>query len=82
MKVEETRKAGPQKLLIKKCHMCGHIMESEEEVQKCHQCKKSFLPLNYFSKVHSKTGNEFSALFASCNEIHEQELIKGLTVIW
>jgi tRNA(Ile2) C34 agmatinyltransferase TiaS len=82
MKVEETKKTDLTKLLIKKCHVCGHIMESSEEVQKCHKCKKSFLPSNYFHKVHSKNQKEYEALFAGSHEIHEQDLIKGLTVLW
>jgi hypothetical protein len=81
MKVE-IAKNETTKLLIKKCHMCGHIMESNEEIQKCHKCKKSFLPVNYFSKVHSKNQRDYEQLFAGSQEIHEQDLIKGLTVLW
>jgi uncharacterized Fe-S cluster-containing MiaB family protein len=82
MKVELTSLESNGKLLIKKCHICGHVMESAKEVQKCQNCKKSFLPVNYFSKVHSKSQNDFSQLFASGHEIHEEDLIKGLTVLW
>lgn len=71
-----------EKLIVKKCHLCGHIMESYEEVKKCGQCKKSFLPSNYFSKVHSKSSTEFDHLFAQSHEIHEDDIIKGLTVLW
>ena len=81
MKVE-TSKNEAKKLLIKKCHVCGHVMESENEVTKCHKCKKSFLPVNYFSKVHSKNQKDYEQLYAGSNELHEQDLIKGLTVLW
>ena len=82
MKLELTNKDPGTKLLIKKCHICGHVMESSQEVQKCGKCKKSFLPVNYFSKIHSKTQNEYEQLFAQGHEICEEDLIKGLTVIW
>ena len=82
MKVELTNKEAPAKLLIKKCHACGHVMESSKEIQKCGSCKKSFLPINYFSKVHSKSQSEYEHLFASSYELNEADLIKGLTVLW
>jgi len=82
MKVELTNKETNGKLIIKKCHDCGHIMESGQELQKCSKCKKSFLPVNYFSKVHSKSQKDFDQLFAYGHEIHEEDLIKGLTVLW
>lgn len=68
--------------LIKKCHMCGHIHEGHQEPQKCTKCKKSFLPVNYFSKVHTKSQKEFDQLFAYGHELHDEDLIKGLTVLW
>ena len=82
MKVELTNNETITKLLIKKCHSCGHIMESAQEVQKCGKCKQSFLPVNYFAKVHSKSQKDYEQLFAHGHEIHEEDLIKGLTVLW
>lgn len=82
MKVELTNKETNGKQVIKKCHICGHVAESAQEPQKCQKCKKSFLPVNYFSKVHSKSQKEFDQLFAYGHEIHEEDLIKGLTVLW
>ncbi len=83
MKVElKSKESQSTKLLIKKCHMCGHVSESSQEVQKCQQCKKSFLPVNYFTKVHTKNQSEYEQLFAHGHEIHEDDLIKGLTVLW
>jgi hypothetical protein len=81
MKAEVT-KENQTKLIIKKCHVCGHISESSHELQKCTKCKKSFLPVNYFSKVHSKSQKDYEQLFASSYEISEDDLIKGLTVLW
>ncbi len=68
--------------LIKKCHCCGHIMESKKEVQKCGECNKSFLPLNYFSKIHAKNSEEFKNLFCKSDELHEEDLIRGINVLW
>lgn len=69
-------------LLIKKCHMCGHLNESSKEVPRCGQCSKSFLPLNYFGKVHAKNTEEFNNLFSTSDEIHEEDLIKGIHALW
>ena len=71
-----------EKLLIKKCHMCGSIHESFEEVRKCKKCHKSFLPTNYFGKVHAKNSEEFDQLFSNSDHIAEEDLVKGLMVIW
>ena len=70
------------KLIIKKCHCCGHVMESDVEVQKCGKCKKSFLPNDYFKKVHSQTGEDFKELFSHVDDLNEQKLVKGIHVIW
>ena len=82
MKLELKNNESLTKMLIKKCHTCGHIMESAQELQKCGKCKQSFLPVNYFSKVHSKSQKDYDQLFAQGHEMHEGDLIKGLTVLW
>ena len=69
-------------VIIKKCHICGHLNESKSEPKKCCGCNKSFLPLNYFSKVHNHGKEQYDALFEACNELTEQDLIKGIYVIW
>ena len=70
------------KVIVKKCHICGQVSESHKELEKCIKCKKSFLPSNYFHKVHAKNSYEFSKLFSSSEELHEEDLIKGLGVLW
>lgn len=70
------------KILIKKCHVCGTVAESYTEVKKCGNCKKSFLPSNYFGKVHAKNSEEFGQLFSSSDELHEEDLVKGIAVLW
>lgn len=69
-------------ILIKKCHSCGNIMESKKELQKCKKCSQSFMPSNYFGKVHAKNSKEFDNLFCDAEELYEDDLILGLNVLW
>lgn len=78
----EVSKSLKTKLLIKKCHVCGQVTESTVEQEKCVSCGKAFLPLNYFDKVHDHQDVEYKDLFAKSHELHEEELIKGLYVLW
>jgi hypothetical protein len=70
------------KLLIKKCHVCGHLNESTIELQRCGKCQKSFLPSAYFSKVHDNAGTKYKQLYSAVDEIDEKDLIVGIHVIW
>lgn len=79
----QTKRREPRTVaLIKKCHCCGHVMESKKEIERCEKCKKSFLPSQYFTKVHAKNTEEFKQLFAASEDLHEEDLIKGLHVLW
>lgn len=77
--IEKTKK---RPLLIKKCHCCGHISEGEREAQRCGNCHKSFMPSQYFNKVHAKNSAEYKELFSFSDELHESDLIKGMAVLW
>ncbi len=79
---KELNKKTKSRLLIKKCHVCGQLIESHNEQENCVSCGKSFLPLNYFEKIHNHDQARFADLFAECHDIHEDDLIKGLYVIW
>ena len=70
------------KLVIKKCHLCGAIMEAFNEIRSCTSCKKSFLPLNYFSIVHAQDTKRPQELFLSSDELSEEDMIKGINVLW
>jgi len=70
------------KKLVKLCHMCCQVTESEKEIQRCPKCNKSFLPLNYFEKIHSGEKKNFSELFENCEFIAEEDLIRGIHVLW
>lgn len=80
MKTEKIKSSG--KRLVKKCHVCGHIMEKIHEPEKCASCMKPFLPSNYFGKVHAKNSEEFGKLFSHCDDLHEDDLVKGINVLW
>ncbi len=74
--------SASEKIIIRKCHACGKLNDSYREVQRCDKCRKSFLPLNYFGKIHAKNETEFKNLFASSNELTDDDLLKGLMALW
>jgi len=78
----QTSKAKKEKTLIRKCHQCGQVIESAVESQKCVKCGKSFLPLNYFAKIHDDENYNYDDLFAQSHDIYEEDLIKGIYVLW
>ncbi len=69
------------KSLIKKCHVCLELNESVKEIERCQKCRKAFLPLNYFSKIHLDDG-DYESLFSEVDELQDEDLIKGIYVIW
>lgn len=69
-------------MIVRKCHVCGQVHESSIEIQKCVKCNKSFLPLNYFEKVHNTKQADYSTIFAESHELDEQDIIKGIFVLW
>jgi len=82
MNQTEPKKLKQDTLIIKLCHKCGHCFEGHVEPEKCGQCGKAFLPLNYFEKVHAAKGEKFHGLFAESDDLQEEDLIKGLYVLW
>lgn len=70
------------KVMYKKCHVCGYVMETTQEPQRCEKCRKSFLPSNYFQKVHSKDVHDFKHLFSQSDDLCEDSLVKGFHVLW
>lgn len=80
--MKELSKQVSDRSIIKKCHICGHMHDTTTEIQKCTSCKKSFLPTKYFEKVHAKNSDDFKLLFSNVSELHEEDLVKGITVIW
>lgn len=45
-------------------------------------CNKAFLPLRYFEKIHAHKEIKFEKHFSLTEELEEEDLIKGLFVLW
>ena len=75
-------KLSKDKVIIKKCHVCGQVSETTAEIERCIKCNKAFLPLKYFMKVHEQEDSKLKDLFASSDELDEKDLIKGIYVLW
>ncbi len=71
-----------EKLLIRVCHSCLKINESSIEMERCQHCKKAFLPLRYFEKIHQDQNEKWENHFATADQLDEEDLIKGLYVLW
>jgi len=67
---------------VRCCHKCNTLSSDYHEVKKCGNCGQSFLPTNYFKKVHSLKGVDYDDLYDSVSNIDPSLLLKGLTVIW
>jgi hypothetical protein len=80
--VNEIQKNTKEKTLIRVCHSCTKINESSRELERCAHCNKSFLPLRYFEKIQSDKAAKWEAHFSSTDMIDEEDLIKGLFVLW
>jgi hypothetical protein len=80
--VKEHTLKTKEKLLIRACHRCLKINESERELERCLHCNKSFLPLRYFDKIHSDKEAKWENHFYPTELIEEDDLIKGLFVLW
>jgi hypothetical protein len=82
MKAKKKHASHQETKLIKVCHVCSHIMESKKELDRCSKCRKSFLPINYTRYDLAQSTKAFHELFHSTDELHEEDLVKGLNVIW
>ncbi|HXH74837.1 MAG TPA: hypothetical protein VNJ08_07720 [Bacteriovoracaceae bacterium] len=75
-------KISKEKLLIRACHACLKLNESVQELERCSHCNKSFLPLRYFEKIHNDKDLKWQKHFSTTEDIEEEDLIKGLFVLW
>jgi hypothetical protein len=75
-------KVTNRKLIIRRCHCCDQVVESEVEQESCLKCGKAFLPLNYFDKIHGDQSQNFKDLFAHSDDLQEEDLITGIYVLW
>lgn len=80
--MKDTQKSSKEKLLIRACHSCLKLNESEKELERCAHCNKAFLPLRYFDKIHHDKDVKWENHFYPTELIEEEDLIKGLFVLW
>lgn len=71
-----------EKTIMRVCHCCLRLNESMQELQRCLHCSKSFLPLRYFEKIHSQKSAPWDTHFSSGKDLEDEDLIKGLFVLW
>ena len=65
---------------LRKCHVCGHVNESHDEVDRCLHCKKPLAPFFYFK---SKEIIPLSDYQLRPQLMEGQYLpIRGLTAYW
>ena len=57
-------------------------MELDQEPKNCSRCRKAFLPSKYFTKIHGKAVQEYAGLFSEVDELRDEDLIKGLQLLW
>jgi len=79
--MKDTSVKHKEKSIIRACHTCLKVNESPKELERCMHCDKPFLPLRYFEKVHHKN-QKFEQYFSSSDQLEEEDLIKGLFVLW
>lgn len=80
--VKETNLKHKEKKLLRVCHACSKLNESDKELERCTHCEKPFLPLRYFEKIHQHKDQKWEQYFNSIDQLEEEDLIKGLFVLW
>jgi rRNA maturation endonuclease Nob1 len=80
--MKDTQKRVSEKLLVRACHSCAKLNEATKEVERCAHCGKAFLPLNYFEKIHALKDSQWQNHFSAAEQLDEEDLIKGLFVLW
>ena len=80
--MKELQPKTKEKTLIRACHSCLKVNESHRELERCLHCNKSFLPLRYFDKVHAQKDAKWENHFEFSDHLEDEDLIKGLFVLW
>lgn len=74
--------SSKEKMLMRVCHCCLKLNESPKEIERCLHCNKSFLPLRYFEKIHASENVSWAHHFSPSSELEDEDLIRGLFVLW
>ncbi|MBK9293345.1 MAG: hypothetical protein IPM57_02715 [Oligoflexia bacterium] len=65
-------------LHVRRCHCCGEVQMSEDDILKCQTCQKPLLPFFYFDKKKNKD--------LDIDSLSQEALtfgpIRGLTAYW
>jgi hypothetical protein len=73
-------------LHVRRCHVCGLVTESTNDILKCGGCNKSLLPFYYFDKrkVKEYADNEKRVVevVPAAREQGAYGPIRGLTAYW
>lgn len=80
--MKETEIKTKEKMLIRACHSCLKVNEATKELERCTYCAKPFLPLRYFEKIQQARDPKWENHFWHSSQIDEEDLIKGLFVLW
>lgn len=77
-------KKGPKTLkkILRLCQKCGHMNESSKELERCLECTKWFLPMNYATALSTKNTADYKCLFKESEDLELEDTIKGITAIW
>ncbi len=71
-------------LHVRRCHVCGTVTESSDEILKCKGCSKSLLPFYYFDKrkIREYSDKQESAKLEKLPDLNGYGPIRGLTAYW
>lgn len=74
----------PKPMHVRRCHCCGEVLMSEEEILKCTSCHRSLLPFFYFDKRKVKEigDNEERPTVDQDKDTSGYGPIRGLTAYW
>jgi hypothetical protein len=70
---------GASECHIRRCHLCGHLLESRKPIDHCESCDKAISPFYYFNE---------KKVFASENQLRnegsdgEYRPLLGLSAVW
>jgi hypothetical protein len=72
-----------ESIFVRRCHVCGEVNESKEDILKCGFCRKSLLPFFYFDKrkVPDYSDNEERPIYERESDTGYGP-IRGLTAYW
>ena len=73
-------------LHVRRCHVCGEVSESREDITKCLSCKKSLLPFYYFDKRKISEYSDNEERPGNFKNSKDTDIgygpIRGLTAYW